>query len=75
MHTSIVLSGRLMPTKVEPPKIGGGSELGNPNDGSSTSDLKSSSSGRTQLTSVQVPRLVSECLNARLLFNVVLQKT
>ena len=52
VYTSLVVRGRLMPSKNELPKTGGTSDLGNPNDESSTSDLKSSSSGHTQMTSL-----------------------
>jgi hypothetical protein len=60
IYVYTVLKGRLTLAKAEPPKTGGASDIGNPNDGSSTSDLKSSSSGCTQMTSVQVPRRVRE---------------
>merc|ERR1719335_418815 len=40
----LVVSGRLLPTKQEPPKAGEGFDAGNPNDGSSVSGLTFSSS-------------------------------
>ena len=51
----VVVTGRLMPTKYEPPKNGGTSDAVNPNDGSGISDFNNSS-GRTAMTSAEVPR-------------------
>ena len=69
VYNTLVVSGRLVPTKAEPPKRGTQRDAGNPNDGSSTSDQLSSSSGKslstritdgTEMTSVPVPRRVKE---------------
>eukprot|EP00747_Dinoflagellata_sp_TGD_P195444 gnl/TRDRNA2_/TRDRNA2_64115_c1_seq1.p1 gnl/TRDRNA2_/TRDRNA2_64115_c1~~gnl/TRDRNA2_/TRDRNA2_64115_c1_seq1.p1 ORF type:complete len:245 (+),score=21.49 gnl/TRDRNA2_/TRDRNA2_64115_c1_seq1:108-737(+) len=65
VFNQLVFSGRLVPTKAEPPKCGEGFDAGNPNDGSSVSGLtSSSSSGNTQMTSVRVPRRVRERVEA-----------
>lgn len=64
VYNRLVVGGRLKPTKPEPPKQGVSADDGNPNDGSSISDLKSSSSGSTKLTSVQVPRRIRDRIEA-----------
>lgn len=65
VYNNLVLSRRLVPTKAEPPKCGAAEGAGNPNDGSSTSDMTTStSSGSTKMTSVRVPRRVRERVEA-----------
>ena len=73
IYNHLVLSGRLIPTKRGHPKLGAFGNGGNPNDGSSISDLTSNSisqksrmtlrSARTAMTTARIPRRVKNRVN------------
>ena len=56
----MVIGGRLVPNKAEPPKLQEPSDADNPNNGRSTPDLASSSSNSTKMTVIRVLHRIRE---------------